>query len=80
MTDFDTYNPCIHLQEIPSNFRANATVIAGVYDAECQATSTAGVSKMIPHACSDAGKNLTFCVIFEYMLCRRRSVSSRQCK
>ena len=68
------------MQEIPSSFGVNTTVTAGVYDGECQATPTNGVSQVIPHMCSDAGKSLTFCVVFEYMLCRKTSVSNRQCK
>ena len=65
---------------MPSSFRANTTVAAGVYDGECQATSTSGVSQVIPHMCSDAGKSLTFCAVFDYMLCKKTSFSSRQCK
>ena len=68
------------MQEVPSSFGANITATAGVYDGECQATPTTGVSQVIPHMCSDAGKILTFCVVFQYMLCRTTSVSSRQCK
>ena len=53
---------------------------AGVYDGECQANLTTGVFKVIPHVCSDAGKSLSFCVVFDYMLCTTSSVSTRQCK
>ena len=80
----DLPSPLITLQSSGSDHQGFDTVISyipGIYqNQQCQPSATSGDSQLFSHSCSDAGTEVEFCVVFEYMECRKMSNSSRQGK